>query len=172
MKTGFTHESTHNESQEWYTPPEIFTALGLTFDLDPCAAPPPFKDFVPAINRLTYEHNGLIQRWHGLIFMNPPYGTETPKWMKRFVEHGNGIALVFSRTDTQWFHHVVPHALCCFIKGRIRFRKPDGTIGGTPGAGSLLLAIGKRSEDALQHSGLGICMKVIKSSLPHISTPQ
>jgi hypothetical protein len=26
-------------SVEWYTPPEIFEALGLTFDLDPCAPP-------------------------------------------------------------------------------------------------------------------------------------
>jgi hypothetical protein len=31
------HENSIGESDEWYTPPEIFDALGLTFDLDPCS---------------------------------------------------------------------------------------------------------------------------------------
>ena len=37
MTSGFTHESTYNESKEWYTPRRIFDALGLEFDLDPCS---------------------------------------------------------------------------------------------------------------------------------------
>ena len=152
---GFAHESTHNESQEWYTPPEVFTALGVTFDLDPCGAPPPYQDHVPAIKRLTLAENGLVAPWEGLVFMNPPYGTDTPKWMRRFVQHQNGIALVFSRTDTGWFHQVAPGALLCFVKGRIRFYKPDGTQGGTPGAGSLLIALGSEAKRALYASKLG-----------------
>jgi len=36
-RIGFTHESARNESVDWYTPPELFDALGLTFDLDPCS---------------------------------------------------------------------------------------------------------------------------------------
>lgn len=35
------HEPCIGQSDDWYTPPEIFTALALTFDLDPC--PPPAK---------------------------------------------------------------------------------------------------------------------------------
>ena len=157
MVLGFTHESTHNESQEWYTPPNIFTALGLTFDLDPCSAPPPYKDFVPATKRYTVYDNGLLKTWEGLVFMNPPYGQDTPKWMARFMEHGNGLALVFSRTDTGWFHAVAPKALLCFVKGRIRFVRADGKPAGTPGAGSLLLALGTVARSALEQSHLGLC---------------
>ena len=29
QKRGFTHESARNESVEWYTPPELFDALGV-----------------------------------------------------------------------------------------------------------------------------------------------
>ncbi|MFC5358020.1 hypothetical protein [Azospirillum himalayense] len=29
------HEPCIGQSDDWYTPPEIFAALGLTFDLDP-----------------------------------------------------------------------------------------------------------------------------------------
>lgn len=155
MSSGFTHESTHNESQEWYTPPQLFTALGLQFDLDPCGAPTPYKDFVTATRRLTIIENGLVTPWEGTVFMNPPYGQLTPKWMARFIQHGNGIALVFSRTDTAWFHMLPTQALLCFVKGRIKFRKPDGTVAGTPGAGSLLIGMGEVASAALLQAQLG-----------------
>ena len=32
--------------------------------------------------------------------MNPPYGKFTAKWLEKFINHRNGIALVFARTDT------------------------------------------------------------------------
>ena len=151
----------HNESQEWYTPPALFAALGLAFDLDPCGAPPPYRDFVPAQTRYTIHDNGLLQPWKGFIFMNPPYGTLTPRWMRRFLQHGNGIALVFSRTDTRWFHEVARHGLLCFLRGRLRFRHPDGTEAGTAGAGSLLIALGGKAERALVKSGLGLICAAI-----------
>lgn len=37
QRKGFTHESAYNESKEWYTPPEIFNALGIKFDVDPAS---------------------------------------------------------------------------------------------------------------------------------------
>jgi hypothetical protein len=43
---GFTHESTKNESKEWYTPPIIFERLGLKFDIDVCY---PFDKEIPWI---------------------------------------------------------------------------------------------------------------------------
>jgi hypothetical protein len=40
------HEPCIGETSEWYTPPEIFKALDLTFDLDPLrsSAPTPRAD--------------------------------------------------------------------------------------------------------------------------------
>src|SRR5690606_10176180 len=152
------HESSHNESQEWYTPPEIFDALGLEFDLDPCSPPDGPVPWVPAQRFYNIHDDGLAQRWAGLVWMNPPYGTNTPKWMRKLAEHGNGIALVFARTDTQWFHDYVTQAnLVCFLRGRVRFIRPDGSRGGTPGAGSMLVAYGRVAARAVWRSGLGAC---------------
>ena len=39
--------------------------------------------------------------------MNPPYGSETPKWLKKLSEHGNGIALIYARTETRMFFNYV-----------------------------------------------------------------
>lgn len=121
--SGFTHESTKNESIEWYTPPEIFEALDTSFDLDPCS-PGEGKDFVPATHRLTVKEDGLSTPWEGYVFMNPPYGKNTPEWMSTLAKHGNGIALVFSRTDVRWFQAAAQKASAlCFIASRVRFFK-------------------------------------------------
>jgi hypothetical protein len=144
-KTGFTHEDALNETKEWYTPPEIFVGLGLTFDLDPCSPPggPMHVPFRASRKYYTYEDNGLVQPWRGRVWMNPPYGPDLPAWMGRLAAHGDGIALVFARTDTEWFHeYVVDAGAVAFIRGRVRFIKPDGTPGGSPGAGSMLVAYG------------------------------
>lgn len=158
MPTGFTHESTTNESIEWYTPPEIFHALNLTFDLDPCS-PGEGKSFVPARRHYTATDDGLNLPWHGTVFMNPPYGAHTPAWMRKLAHHGDGIALVFARTDVRWFQHTAGTAdAVCFISSRVKFYKGNTrTRGGTPGAGSALIAYGPTATHAVLQSGLGLC---------------
>lgn len=159
---GFAHESTRNESIEWYTPPEIFAALGVRFDIDPCS-PGAGKSHVPADRHLTIVDDGLTSDWgRGLAWVNPPYGNETQHWMRKLAGHGDGIALVFARTDVKWFQEVAPQtSAICFVSGRIKFYKGNITDqGGTPGAGSMLVAFGSRSAEALRQSGLGICVEV------------
>lgn len=166
-KRGWSHESPANKSIEWFTPPNIFEALGLEFDLDPCS-PGEGKDFVPAKKRFTIEDDGLSQPWEGTVFCNPPYGRETAKWMQRMAWHNNGIALVFARTDPAWFQdlaHTMDTVL--FIRGRVRFYAGNTTSqGSTPGAGSMLIAWGERASKALLHSGLGVAMKVVGRERP------
>lgn len=159
---GFAHESTHNESVEWYTPPHIFEALGLTFDLDPCS-PGAGKSFVPADRHYTVEDDGLVSPWFGTVFVNPPYGKHTPIWMEKLAAHGDGLALVFSRTDVKWFHEFGVQAdVICFIRSRVKFFQGDKeTQPGTPGAGSMLLAYGEKSAAALLASGLGACFRPV-----------
>jgi hypothetical protein len=80
--------------------------------------------------------------------------------MRRLADHGEGIALVFARTDVAWFHEVADRlSLICFVSGRIRFFKGN-TVDrpGTPGAGSMLLAFGERASAAVSVSGLGACV--------------
>lgn len=126
---------------------------GDYFDLDPCC--PPSMPWFTARRMLTKKDDGLAAKWNpeATVWMNPPYGAETKKWMKKLSEHeAGGIALVFARTDTQWFHDYVFRRAeaMFFLKGRITFCRTDGSpcAGGAP-APSVLVAYKKDSAALL-----------------------
>lgn len=157
------HESCVGASDDWYTPQFIFDALNLVFDLDPCS--PSSSHWVPASSVFTKEDDGLIRDWFGLVWMNPPFGGRNGQvpWLEKFVSHGNGIALVAARTSAGWFHDFVPRVdAVLFPKGKTKFVRPDGSIGGSPGTGVVLLAMGEVASKALERSGLGIYLRVEK----------
>lgn len=153
MNSGFTHESTYNESKEWYTPPSLFRTLDFQFSMDVCSPGAEIVPWIPANEHLTIRENGLTAPWRGTVWMNPPYGTDTPKWMRKLARHNDGIALVFARTDTLWFHtYATTASTILFLRGRLRFQKPDGTVGGTPGSGSMLIAFGTAASTVLYNA--------------------
>lgn len=90
------------------------------------------------------------------MWCNPPYGKDTGLWLKKFVEHGNGIALVFARTDTRWFHDYATQAdILCFIKSRIAFYK--GSVQAKQGStGSLLIGCGTKAIEVIKQAELGL----------------
>ncbi|MEW6306466.1 MAG: DNA N-6-adenine-methyltransferase [Verrucomicrobiota bacterium] len=149
----FSHERVPDGKDEWLTPPEILAALG-EFELDPCA--PIIRPWPMARRHFTRLDDGLAQRWHGRVWCNPPYGAELPKWLGRLAAHGNGIALVFARTETRaFFDHVWPKAdALLFIKGRLSFYNVDGTKSGSAGAPSVLIAYGADNAPCLESSGI------------------
>jgi hypothetical protein len=149
------HE-TAGKSNEWYTPAYIFSALNLVFDLDP-ACPADGPRHVPC--RDWYSEKGLERPWHGLVWMNPPFGHQATKrdWLGRFFGHGNGVALVPDRTSAPWFQEFAPLAdAICWVSPKIKFEKPDGTLGEQPGTGTALLASGSLSVEAIKRSHLGM----------------
>jgi hypothetical protein len=151
-KTGFTHESQAAKSIEWYTPPSIFQGLGCTFDIDTCA-PEGGLPWIPANKFLSKNDDGLVTAWgKGFVWTNPPYGKETPLWLKKMLEHNNGIALVFSRTDCLWFHdYVVKSDAVLFLKGRVKFVDGNGDSGNSgAGNGSMLVAYGEEAKKVLE----------------------
>lgn len=143
-------------SSEWYTPPHVFEALGIQFDLDP-AAPPGGVPWVPARRHYSLADDGLSRPWHGRIWLNPPYGRQTRAWLRRLADHGDGIALVFARSDTAWFQEFAPRATAlCFVAGRLCFVPGDGRLDhSTAGAPSLLMAFGLTCSLAVAESRLG-----------------
>ena len=147
---GFTHDNKKNITHDWWTPKWIFDELGLHFDLDPCA-PPGGVPWIPAKEYYTAQDNGLVLPLKGIVWLNPPYGTQTGDWLLKMHNHHNGIALVFARTDCRWFHDYVAKAdLLLFLKGRISF--VDGlnkTKSSGAGAGSMLAAWGPENAKAL-----------------------
>jgi len=139
-------------STEWLTPPEIVKALGK-FDLDPCAHPDQF--YRTASFMVSPPADGLAHAWSGRVWLNPPYGAGIVYWMQRIAEHGNGIALVPARTEVQsWFWPFIWDAAdaVLFLKGRLFFRKPDGSRSGNAGHGSVLVAYGTPNVAALAKS--------------------
>ena len=87
-------------SDDYYTPKWIFDALGLHFDLD--VASPPHPTNVPCERYYTQQDNGLSSDWYGRVWMNPPFSKPQP-WVERWVEHGNGIALL-PMAKSRWFN--------------------------------------------------------------------
>lgn len=155
MNRGFRHEPPVGASTEWYTPPEVFEALGITFDLDP-AAPAGGLPWVPTARWLSRAEDGLSQPWRGRVWLNPPYGRELHRWLGRLAEHGDGLALVFARTDTAWYQRIVRQATAvCFIAGRLSFVRADGERVGRAGAPSVLVAFGLPCALAIGEAQLG-----------------
>lgn len=152
------HEPCIGATDDWYTPPEIFAAIGLRFDLDPCS--PGAGHWVPANRIYTKQDDGLSHPWTGMVFCNPPFGGRHGHvpWLLRFLDHGNGVAIVRAYTSSDWFHdHIVPRAeALLFPRGKTKFIRPDGTRGNNPGHGVVLLGMGNTACRGLERSGLGL----------------
>ncbi len=151
MNTSF--ERCENTKVEWLTPPELVQKLGA-FDLDPCS--PINAPFLHAKNNFTTLDDGLVKDWFGRVYLNPPYGRGMELWLDKLKNHGNGIALIFARTETKcFFEHIWNDAdAILFVKGRIRFYHVSGIQAGTPGAPSVFIAYGSENALALKNSGI------------------
>ena len=117
-----------SESDEWWTPSDIIErvvqVLGV-IDLDPCSNSKT-KPNVPAKEHFTKEDDGLAHDWLGRVYMNPPYGRELVLWVEKLAgefEAGKvkeALALVPSRTDTEWFRRLRTYPRA-FLFGRLQF---------------------------------------------------
>lgn len=166
------HHSATAQTVEWLTPPYVIEALGgwESFDLDPAT---PFEQPYPtALRRYTQAQDGLMQRWDGRVWLNPPYTTkELLKWLGRMAEHDHGTALIFARTETDAFHRFVweQAAAVLFLRGRLNFHLPDGTRAkANAGGPSVLCAYGMSDADILagcEIAGQFVPLKIPRSVL-------
>lgn len=153
------HGNIIDKSDDWYTPAYVFDALGCRFHLDP-AAPVDGPRHVPA-DRWFWER-GLEQDRRGFVWLNPPFGHQSTKfaWLRKFIGHGNGIALVPDRTSAPWWQWAAPQMdALLFVSPKIKFERPDGSIGEQPGTGTVLMALGNMAVAALlraERHGLGV----------------
>ena len=146
-----TFEKTKDSTDEWYTPKSIIDSLGK-FDLDPCAPVTPLWETASVM--FNKNDDGLSKEWCGRVWLNPPYSRPLiEQFVKKMSDHGNGIALLYNRCDSRMFQDVIfkKATAMLFMRHRIRFYKPDGTIGGSPGCGSLLIAFGQNNADILKN---------------------
>lgn len=144
------HQSAVMGKDEWLTPPEILRELG-EFDLDPCA--PVDRPWPTATRHYTINDDGLSQPWNGRVWLNPPYGAEAGKWLRRLVVHARGTALIFARTETEaWHCYVWSHASAiAFLRGRLHFHHVGGERAEhNAGAPSALVAYGDADANILR----------------------
>lgn len=151
------HEPCIGATDDWYTPFEIFDALGMIFDLDPCS--PGCGHWVPARTIYTKFDDGLSKPWMGSVFMNPPFGGRNGHvpWLTKFFDHGDGVAVVRAYTSSAWWHEHMPRAeMILFPRGKTKFIRPDGSVGGSPGHGVVLIGMGEYPCNRLASSRLGM----------------
>lgn len=147
-------------SDEWYTPKYIFDAMGVVFDMD-VAAPNDGAPFVPYKTYIHENADGLTFPWEGFVWMNPPFGGRNglEPWLDKFFAHDDGVALTPDRTSAPWWQKAARRAdAVLFIAGKVKFIRPDGTLGKSPGDGTTLFAVGNKGVDALNRAsanGLG-----------------
>lgn len=135
-----------------YTPPWIFEALNIKFDLDVCA-PPGGIPWIPAKNHYSEKDDGLTSEWYGRVWMNPPYSKPDP-WARKFIDHGNGIALMpLSRSKWGCLIWEYAHAISD-TPSSIQFISMDGKYKGIfmP---VYLYAFGEECVQALKDSNIG-----------------
>lgn len=107
----------------WATPQAFFDDCNARFgfELDVCANPENAK----CAKFFSRADDGLAQNWTGVCWMNPPYGREIGKWMRKAYESSLGgatvVCLVPARTDTAWWHDYAVKGDVEFIRGRLKF---------------------------------------------------
>jgi phage N-6-adenine-methyltransferase len=108
---------------EWETPQAFFDKLNdeFGFDLDACATPENAK----CLRYFTKEQDGLAHEWTGRVWMNPPYGREIGKWVRKAYEEARQgatvVCLLPARTDTAWWHDYCAKGEVRFVRGRLKF---------------------------------------------------
>lgn len=115
-----------SKDDTWGTPQSFYRRLDMEFNftLDPCADAGNAK----CAKYFTEADDGLAQDWEGeTVFMNPPYGRDIKKWIKKAHEESRKpntivVCLIPSRTDTRYWHdHVMRAKEIRFVKGRLKF---------------------------------------------------
>ena len=152
--TNVNHKMPKGTSDEHYTPKEVFETLQVRFDLD--VASPHAGSHVNAEKWFCKCcHDGLLENWIGNVWMNPPFSNPTP-WVRRFIDHGQGIALL-GITRGKWWDElwakadgIVPQAY------NSKFERPDGLPSRSIVFRTALFAFGEQNALALKNFGVKV----------------
>ncbi|MGI6260003.1 MAG: DNA N-6-adenine-methyltransferase [Anaerolineaceae bacterium] len=118
MNVHFVSKTDNLETPQW-----LFDKLNehYRFDVDVCALPENAK----CERYYTPDVDGLKQDWTGNCWMNPPYGREIGKWLRKAYESSLSgatvVCLVPARTDTAWWHEYAMKGEIIFLRGRLKF---------------------------------------------------
>ena len=150
LDLGLDEKQVAKTSDDYYTPKWIFDKLGLEFDTDP-AQPIGGCSWIPVKQYFTIIDDGLTQEWTGRVWLNPPY-SKPAQWVKRFVNHGNGVMLI-NLAKSRWFDElwVQAHGIA-ILPYNMKFETPSDGLKciSMPTA---LFAMGDENVEALKSFG-------------------
>lgn len=160
------HVSNNSGENEWYTPPQYIESARRVMgkiDLDP-ASSECANGVVKAKKYFDEATNGLDKKWHGNIWMNPPYAQPLifDFILKLETEtYDQAIVLVNNATETKWGQKLLELSnAVCFHTARIRFVSPDGELGDAPLQGQMIAYIGANYKGFIQEfKKYGICLR-------------
>ena len=122
-----------HKSDEWETPLNVFEPLEKEFgdfDFDVSAT----KHNTKCNFFFSKEEDSLSKKWGRKNWCNPPYSQVNDFAQKALNEQQRGnmtVMLIPARTDTRFFHDYIynkPDVEIRFVKGRIKFISPDGSL--------------------------------------------
>lgn len=68
----------------------------------------------------------------------------------------DGLTIVPNRTGADWWQDYAQRADgLLFIRGKVKFIRPDGTTGDSPGYGNVMMGFGRRAAGVLRSSRIG-----------------
>jgi phage N-6-adenine-methyltransferase len=143
-------DSTGNE---WWTPPQYADSAHIVMggiDLDPASCPEA-NAVIGAKTYFTEADNGLLQPWHGRVWLNPPYSANKEFAQKMLDEVSKGnvqeavVLLGAHAIETQWFAPYWNFVLC-FTGHRIKFNTPTGPAVAGNIAGSVFVYLGEQQR--------------------------
>jgi len=150
------HVAHNSGNNEWYTPPAYIQAARQvmgSIDTDPASSEIANRTVGAAVY-FTKDDNGLIQKWHGNIWLNPPYRQPAirlfceavvQKYLSGEIEQA--VVLVNNGTETAWGQTLLgASSAVCSPRGRIKFVDPEGRPSGAPLQGQAVAYLGKHPE--------------------------
>jgi ParB family chromosome partitioning protein len=163
------HVGFNSGENEWYTPSYIIELARETMGTINCdpASSNIANEIVKATKYFTIKDNGLLQKWSGNVWMNPPYSQPliqefTSLLVKKYKEKeiSQALVLVNNATETVFYQEMLK--VCtgvCFIKGRIKFIDQNGQSTGMPLQGQTILYFGNNRDKFKQNfSNIGIIL--------------
>jgi len=136
----------------WETPKEFFDELNkeFGFTIDVCANEENHK----CDTYFSEKDDGLSKDWgDNICWMNPPYGIQISKWVKKAFEESQKKAVVVcllpARTDTRWWWDYCMKGEIRFIKGRLKFkgRNTKGKLVNGPATFPSAIVVFKNSQN-------------------------
>lgn len=148
-------------------------------DLDPASCEFAQRT-VQAAEWFNEERDGLVQPWHGRVYLNPPFARGlVDKFIDKLVcerpNYDEAILLVNSQTETAWFQKLGEIAnVIAFPRGRVYFHN-ERTRQQNPVFGSAFVYIGDRRDafaDAFADECLVLAGGVARASMRRLGMEQ